>query len=202
MTRLGFAGLAMAAAVATMSNVGLAKAAPRPMSRKEIALADPPMPDLLPAILPEEMTSTIDSMAEKRRLARLPASELAAIKAAEAKRQRRRDRNRAAASAGGALPPFDFQPRGKETSMSTTMRAKVRVGSVLPFAQEGKVTSERLTFHGVSKSDGYPADGSDENNTFSKFSPSVLVDIHCANPALFDRFKPGDTFYVDFTPAG
>lgn len=85
--------------------------------------------------------------------------------------------------------------------MFTKMRAKVRVGSVLPMPSGDMVMSERLTFHGVARHDGYPADGSDENNTFAKFSPSVLVDMVVANPALFGQFKPGDTFYVDFTPA-
>jgi hypothetical protein len=99
MTRTGFMGLAMAAAVATMGNIGLAKAAPRPMSRKEIERADPPMPDLLPAILPEVVTNAIDTMAERRRLARLPAGELAIIEAAEAKRRRRQLLNLARASA-------------------------------------------------------------------------------------------------------
>lgn len=98
-----YAGTLMAATIATMTSIGLAKAAPVPMSRKEIALADPPMPDLLPAMLPEPVTTVIDTMAERRRRKRLSARELAIIEAAEAKRQRRRDRNRAAASAGGFI---------------------------------------------------------------------------------------------------
>lgn len=53
----------------------------------------------------------------------------------------------------------------------------------------------------VSKSDGYPADGSDENNTFAKFSPSGKLELQIANPALIGRFENGDTFYLDFTPA-
>lgn len=85
--------------------------------------------------------------------------------------------------------------------MTTKMRAKLRVGSVMPYQVEGKTVSERVVFHGVTKSDGpYPADGSDENNTFAKFTPSVLLDIQIANPALLGGFEPGDIFYVDFTP--
>lgn len=80
------------------------------------------------------------------------------------------------------------------------MRAKLRVGSVITSDHNGETISERLVFHGVARSDSYPADGSDENNTFAKFSPSVLLDIQVANPALFGKFAPGDTFYVDFTP--
>lgn len=85
----------------------------------------------------------------------------------------------------------------------TKMRAKVRVGSVIPTAvtAEGVTTQERLVFHGVAKSTAYPSDGSDEDNTFAKFSPSVLFDMQVTNPALIGKFAPGDTFYVDFTPA-
>jgi len=82
------------------------------------------------------------------------------------------------------------------------MRAKLRVGSVIPHQVDGATVSERLVFYGVSKSSPYPADGSDEDNTFAKFSPSVMLDIQIANPALIGQFKPGDTFYVDFTTAG
>jgi hypothetical protein len=88
--------------------------------------------------------------------------------------------------------------------MTTKMRCKVRVGSCTPYRnpETGATISETLRFHGVAKNDGpYPADGSDENNTFSKYSPSVDFSIIVANPALFDKFTAGDTFYVDFTPA-
>lgn len=85
----------------------------------------------------------------------------------------------------------------------TKMRAKVRVSGVFPFpgGPDGKITQERLMLSGVAKSSAYPPDGSDEDNTFAKFSPSVSMDFMIANPALFGQFKPGDTFYVDFTPA-
>lgn len=84
----------------------------------------------------------------------------------------------------------------------TKMRAKVRVSGVFPMqGSDGNISSERLMFSGVAKSGGYPADGNDEDNTFAKFSPSVSMDFIVANPALFGQFKPGDTFYVDFTPA-
>lgn len=84
----------------------------------------------------------------------------------------------------------------------TTMRAKVKVGSVFPlmWGENGEKVGEALTFHGVSKSGAYPDDGLDEDNTFAKFSPSVELRFDVRNPALFDKFKPGDTFYVDFTP--
>lgn len=79
----------------------------------------------------------------------------------------------------------------------TTMRAKLRVGSVIKLNAE----TETVTFFGVSKGSPYPEDGSDENNTFAKFSPSANFQIMIANPALLGKFEPGDTFYADFTPA-
>lgn len=33
------------------------------------------------------------------------------------------------------------------------------------------------------------------------FSPSVSLEITIANPALRGKFKAGQKFYVDFTPA-
>lgn len=60
---------------------------------------------------------------------------------------------------------------------------------------------EKLKMHAVCKSSPYPEDGSDEDNTFAKFSPSASLEIFIANPALHGRFKPGQKFYVDFTAA-
>lgn len=93
----------------------------------------------------------------------------------------------------------------------TTMRAKLQVGFVQehfgrewskpgePQKPEVK-TQETLTMHAVAASK-YPEDGSDEDNTFAKFSPGAHLSINIANPALFGKFKVGDKFYVDFTPA-
>lgn len=82
----------------------------------------------------------------------------------------------------------------------THMRAKLRVGYVREFEYDGKVTGERLTFNAVCASK-YPEDGSDENNTYAKYSPSAEFTIHVAIPALFGKFVAGQEYYVDFTPA-
>lgn len=47
----------------------------------------------------------------------------------------------------------------------------------------------------------YDDSGLDEDNTFAKFSPGANLSINIANPALWGKFKVGDRFYVDFTPA-
>lgn len=77
------------------------------------------------------------------------------------------------------------------------MRAKLVISSVT--LQEGG--TEQLKFRGVCKTNDYPADGSDEDNTYAKFSPSVALDMTVSNPALHGQFKPGQKFYVDFTRA-
>ena len=81
-------------------------------------------------------------------------------------------------------------------SVERKMRAKVRVNGVVKHS-EGV---EQITFHGVAASQ-YPADGSDENNTFARFSPSVTFNMTITNPALVGSFELGDTFYCDFIPA-
>jgi hypothetical protein len=84
----------------------------------------------------------------------------------------------------------------------TTMRAKLQVSSVFAHRSEaGETISETLSFHGVSKSTAYPEDGADEDNSFARWSPSVMMQIQVNNPALFGKFEPGQKFYVDFSPA-
>lgn len=79
----------------------------------------------------------------------------------------------------------------------TSMRAKFQVASVEKFPGG----HERVKFNAVSKNGAYPADGSDEDNTYAKFSPSADCSIYISNPALWGQFEPGQKFYVDFTPA-
>ena len=76
------------------------------------------------------------------------------------------------------------------------MRAKLVVQSVTKH-QSG----ETLKFAAVGRKDAYPADGSDENNSFAKFTPSASCEMFVANPDLHGRFQPGEEFYVDFTKA-
>lgn len=75
------------------------------------------------------------------------------------------------------------------------MRAKLVVNHIAPGA-----TSERLSFNAVAAS-AYPSDGSDEDNTYAKWSPSAELGITITNPALIGQFAVGEKYYVDFTPA-
>lgn len=76
------------------------------------------------------------------------------------------------------------------------MRAKMKLNKV-----ESLEGVEILTFNAVCKSGSYPADGSDEDNTFAKFTPTAELKMSVNNPDLLGQFKPGQKFYVDFTPA-
>lgn len=53
----------------------------------------------------------------------------------------------------------------------------------------------------VGKYGSYPENGSDEDNTYAKFTPSADFRMTVANPALFGAFKPEQVYYVDLTPA-
>lgn len=80
--------------------------------------------------------------------------------------------------------------------MSATMRAKMKVSRV-----ERWDGGDKLTMNAVCKPGGYPTDGSDEDNTYAKFSPQGELTLTIANPALVGKIEPGTTFYLDFTPA-
>ena len=84
------------------------------------------------------------------------------------------------------------------------MRAKVVVTSVNPvFADEEKTNqlSENLTFTAVPKNGLYPEDGSDEDNSYARWSPSATFSICVNNPNLWGKFQLGKKYYVDFTEA-
>lgn len=90
--------------------------------------------------------------------------------------------------------------------MSAVMRAKmvvasVSVGRMLSTDPNSAIVSENLALRAVCKNDGYPADGSDENNSFARWTPLANLTMCVNNPELFGKFKEGDTFYVDFTLA-
>ena len=83
----------------------------------------------------------------------------------------------------------------------TKMRAKMLVRQVQVHSNAGVTQSETLQMNAVCPAEGYPADGSDEDNTFAKWTPNASVSIQITNPELFDKFHIGQAYYVDFSPA-
>lgn len=80
--------------------------------------------------------------------------------------------------------------------MSATMRAKMLVLQVLRTEH-----CDTVKMTAVARKDAYPADGSDEDNNYAKFSPSGTLELTIANPALIGKIVPGEKYYLDFTPA-
>jgi len=74
------------------------------------------------------------------------------------------------------------------------MRAKMEVSKVERFREMDRIICNAVA------AKAYPADGSDEDNTYAKFSPSAHFEINVANPALIGQFAEGEVYYVDFTP--
>lgn len=84
----------------------------------------------------------------------------------------------------------------------TTMRAKMAITGIVDqyrSESDGPVIQETLVFTAVSKDGAYPSDGSDEDNTYAKFSPSGHLRLTVANPALIGKFAVGKKYYLDFT---
>ena len=77
------------------------------------------------------------------------------------------------------------------------MRAKMKINHI-DKRNEGQ---ETLYFNPVSRSDSYPADGSDENNTYAKFTPSGMLSLTVCNPVLLGKFNEGEEYYLDFIKA-
>lgn len=84
----------------------------------------------------------------------------------------------------------------------TAMRAKLKLSSVQQNPAPFAVEYENLRFNAVGRNAAYPEDGLDENNTFARFTPQADLTMVINNPALLNRFKEGQEFYVDFTEAG
>jgi hypothetical protein len=85
--------------------------------------------------------------------------------------------------------------------MTTPMRAKFVISSVeRVIGGDGKVSGERVKFNAVCPPK-FDAEGLHEDSTFSKYSPSANCEIYINNPALHNKYAPGQKFYVDFTPA-
>ena len=74
--------------------------------------------------------------------------------------------------------------------MSRSIRAKFKVGSVTDYGSNNQ---------GIQMSP--VVSGSEENKSFSIYTPSGKIELHVTNPSVLDFFKAGQEVYVDFTQA-
>lgn len=83
------------------------------------------------------------------------------------------------------------------------MRAKMVVTEIVrvgyPNGAAGFQKQDRIKFAAVAAKK-YPDDGSDEDNTYARFSPSGELSLTIANQDLIGKIEPGQNFYIDFTP--
>lgn len=75
--------------------------------------------------------------------------------------------------------------------MSKRTRCKFQVWSVKSLIYP----SERIELKAVY------ADGDPENESFAAATPQGTLTITVDNPAVIGSFKPGQTYYLDLTPA-
>lgn len=74
--------------------------------------------------------------------------------------------------------------------MSKTILAKFKVGSVTNYGNSNE---------GVNMSP--VINGSDENKSFSLYTPNGKIEMHITNPEACGFFKPGEEYYVEFKKA-
>lgn len=78
-----------------------------------------------------------------------------------------------------------------QIAMSKPMRAKMQIQSVLLTGSYSETVSMSAVYGGSTN---------DEDNSFAKTTPSGKIELQIANKELHGVYKPGQEFYVDFTP--
>lgn len=65
-----------------------------------------------------------------------------------------------------------------------------------------KLTVDSVTLHGLCETVDFRASysASAEDNTYAEATPSASVKFAIRNKSLLGQIKPGQKFYVDFTP--
>lgn len=93
----------------------------------------------------------------------------------------------------------------RKPPMITNMRAKFVITGIKQYKDDsGLVQQEHIEMYAVggdSVAHGYPKDGSDEDSTFSKYTPNAHLTMEIQNPNLFGVYKAGDKLYCDFSLA-
>lgn len=75
-------------------------------------------------------------------------------------------------------------------SNTTSILAKFKVGSVTDFGN----SNENVKMSPV-------VSDSNENKSFSMYTPSGAIEMHITNPDAIGFFKPGKEYYVEFKEA-
>ncbi len=76
------------------------------------------------------------------------------------------------------------------------VRAKFYVSSINVAVQPGSDPYSEVTLKPVYGSQG----GSDDNATWSKWTPDGEIKMTLTNPDALDSFNLGESYFIDFTP--
>lgn len=74
----------------------------------------------------------------------------------------------------------------------------VEVKQLGPSPEE--VTQENLRFIAVTEKP-FDKDGTSDDNSFARWTPTGNLEMAVTNPALFGEFKTGEKYYLHFTKA-
>lgn len=72
------------------------------------------------------------------------------------------------------------------------MRAKMKVTSVSPGTASVNITMMAVT------EKPFDAEGASEDNSWARYTPMASLSMTIQNPNLLDKFKEGQTFFLDF----
>lgn len=78
----------------------------------------------------------------------------------------------------------------------SAMRAKFKINKVTTHHEN----FEELEFAAVTEKP-FDAEGKSEDNDFARWTPNGSLKMSITNSNLVGRFKEGQAFYLDFTPA-
>lgn len=82
-----------------------------------------------------------------------------------------------------------------------TMKAKMQVSNVKNINDDkGNLFGIELEMFPVGDKP-YDANGESDDNTYSRWTPSGKLNLAITNSNLFDSFKLGQKFYLEFTKA-
>lgn len=78
----------------------------------------------------------------------------------------------------------------------SSMIAKFRVSNVTTISE----SCEQLELSAVSEKP-FDGDGKSDDNDFARWTPTGELKMSITNPNLIGKFKVGEKFYLNFTPA-
>jgi hypothetical protein len=82
------------------------------------------------------------------------------------------------------------------------MRAKMQITTVKQVVgTDGGTAGVEVSAYPVCGNSPFGPNGESEDNTFARYTPAGSLALTITNPELFDKFRPGQKLYVNFSAA-